>query len=96
MVSGAFRCKLNSFVSLKSFDGSKAKCETRRRFSKIKLRQFVFAPPAQKGKGRDIETEEMLEELHAKVRELERQNNQLKEKVCACVIQFSQGIAGPM
>ena len=31
---------------------------------------------------RDIETEEMLEELHGKIRELEKQNVQLKEKVC--------------
>ena len=31
----------------------------------------------------DIETEEMLEELHAKVRELEHQNTLLKEKVCS-------------
>ena len=30
---------------------------------------------------RDIETEEMLEDLQGKVRELDRQNNQLKEKV---------------
>ena len=36
---------------------------------------------AKKGRVRDIETEEMLEELQAKVRELDRQNNQLKEKV---------------
>ena len=32
-------------------------------------------------KGRDIEMEEMLEDLHGKIRELERQNTQLKEKV---------------
>ncbi|KAK2187638.1 hypothetical protein NP493_159g03000 [Ridgeia piscesae] len=32
-------------------------------------------------KGRDIETEEMLEDLHSKMRELERQNTQLKEKL---------------
>ena len=32
-------------------------------------------------KGRDIETEDMLEELHGKIRELERLNMQLKEKV---------------
>lgn len=30
---------------------------------------------------RDIETEEMLEELHGKIRELEKQNGHLKEKV---------------
>ena len=36
---------------------------------------------AKKGRVRDIETEEMLEELQGKVRELDRQNNQLKEKV---------------
>ena len=32
-------------------------------------------------KTRDIETEEMLEELHGKIRELEKQNGMLKEKV---------------
>lgn len=32
-------------------------------------------------RGRDIETEEMLEELHGKIRELEKQNHVLKEKV---------------
>ena len=33
------------------------------------------------GRGRDIETEEMLEELHGKIRELEKTNANLKEKV---------------
>ena len=32
-------------------------------------------------RGRDIETEEMLEELYSKIRELEKQNGTLKEKV---------------
>ena len=36
---------------------------------------------AKKGRVQDIETEEMLEDLQGKVRELDRQNNQLKEKV---------------
>ena len=30
---------------------------------------------------RDIETEEMMEELHGKIRELDKQNHQLKERV---------------
>ena len=38
-------------------------------------------------KGRDIETEDMLEELHGKIRELERLNMQLKEKVRSyCIV----------
>ena len=32
-------------------------------------------------RGRDVETEEMLEELHAKVRDLDKQNHVLREKV---------------
>ena len=32
-------------------------------------------------KKRDIETEEMLEELHGRIRELERENSATKEKV---------------
>ncbi len=43
-------------------------------------------------KTRDIETEEMLEELHGKIRELEKQNVQLKEKLIVSKQQLtSQG-----
>ena len=41
---------------------------------------FIFL--AKQG-GRDIETEEMLEDLHTKIGQLEKQNKQYKEKVCA-------------
>ena len=39
---------------------------------------------------RDIETEEMLEELHGKIRELEKQNGQLKEKVSITVLMLKR------
>ena len=41
----------------------------------------IVSPPAPRGKVRDIETEEMLEELHGKVRELEKEKQNYKEKV---------------
>ena len=47
----------------------------------IKRKFFLKYSLAKKGRVRDIETEEMLEDLQGKVRELDRQNNQLKEKV---------------
>ena len=36
--------------------------------------------------GRDIETEEMLEDLHTRIGQLEKQNKQYKEKVCVDVV----------
>ncbi|CAH1270008.1 RPGRIP1L [Branchiostoma lanceolatum] len=44
--------------------------------------------PAKRG-GRDIETEEMLEELHGKIRDLEKENRLLKEKVMVAKQQLS-------
>ena len=44
-------------------------------------------------KGRDIETEDMLEELHGKIRELERLNMQLKEKVRSYYIRYANSRA---
>ena len=46
-------------------------------------------------KVRDIETEEMLEDLHGKIREREKENAQLKEKVCI-MIEVREGQAFEM
>ena len=45
--------------------------------SKVMEQYFVFVVK----RVRDIETEEMLEELHGKIRDLDKQNQHLKEKV---------------
>ena len=48
-------------------------------YGSVKLVKYFYFPGNKKG-GRDIETEEMLEDLHSKISQLENHNQQLKEK----------------